>query len=164
MATPDPALGFDVDFDKEAFENGIRFSMQMGAPNDLDRQAVFIKKSTTVRYFLGSTEVFPGADLRTDRDGKPLNPDVRMEAGTDQEIPVDCAIEITKADADELPVGDFRPTKATVTVLDSDYLDIEGCQEMRYNADRYLFGYEPEADGMFDSGVHQLVFYAVDDS
>jgi hypothetical protein len=33
-----------------------------------------------------------------------------------------------------------------------------------YNGDKYIFGYKPEALGMFDVGVNTMIFYAVDES
>jgi hypothetical protein len=52
---------------------------------------------------------------------------------------------VTRADADELPVGNFRPTKVVVTLLDDDYQAVKNARRLRYNGDEYLFGYEPEA-------------------
>jgi hypothetical protein len=65
---------------------------------------------------------------------------------------------------EELPVGNFRPVKAVVTVLDVDYLLIQDCRELRYNGDRYGYGYEPDDNGLFGVDVHQIVFYALDES
>jgi hypothetical protein len=163
VVTPDPTLGFPTAFDKTGFEHAIRFAMQMGTPNDPDRAPVFIKKVTTLTYFEGSTEV-AASSLRLDRDGRPLNPNIRVQKAADQSVTVDCAIEVARADADELPVGSFRPTKVIATLLDDDYALIDGCRELRYNGDTYIYGYEPEAYGLFDAGVHTIVFYALDES
>lgn len=166
MAVPDSSLGIAASFDATQFNAAIRFAMQMGTPNDPDRQPKFVKKAAGRRYFLGLVEQFPAPNgtLRLDRDGRPFNPEVRIEQVQDEFVTVDCAVEVVKADADELPVGNFRATKAICTLLDEDYAKVVGCRELRYNADTYIFGYEPEANGLFDAGVHTMIFYALDES
>ena len=75
-----------------------------------------------------------------------------------------CAIEIERANADEIPVGKFLNTKAVVTLLDVDYAKIQGCKELRYNGDRYASPTEIEAPGLFDVGIHTIIYYAIDES
>ena len=162
MATPDASLGIGADFDADAFRTAIRFAMQMGSPPDEDRQAVFVFKSSGRSYWKDGVEL--DDPPRVDRDGKPLDPTIEVREVPGRREKVDCAIEILRADADELPVGNFRPTKAVVTLLDQEYAKIEGCRELLYNADRYLYGYEPEAPGLFDVGTHTIIFYALDES
>lgn len=167
MAQPDASLGISAGFPEDLFRNGITFAMQMGAPNLAGRAAVFVKESTAVRYFVGADEVFPPPDgtLRLDREGKPLNANVRMVREQDTEIEgIDCAIEIQEADAEELPVGNFRPVKAVVTILDEEYAKIEGARELQFNGDEYAYGYEPETNGLFGVDVHTMIFYAKDES
>jgi hypothetical protein len=167
---PNPDLGIDVDFDNEGFRDAIHFAMQMGFNPDPDKRAVFIKKATTKQYFKNSVLLDP-ADVRTDRDGKPLDPEVELIRGADEEIrsgtgadEVNVAIEVDRADAEELPVGNFRPTKVVITALDVDYVKIKDCRELVYNGDRYLFGYEPESNGLFSVGVYTMIFYGKDES
>lgn len=166
MVQPDPALGITADFPTETVRNAFLFAMQMGKPNDVARQVKFIKRSPGRRYFLGSVEQFqpPAGTLRLDRDGRPLNPEIRVEQTPDSEIAVDVAIELTEATADELPVGNFRPVKATVTLMTQEYDLIKGSRELKYNNDRYGFGYELDANGLFDLTVHTLIFFAINES
>lgn len=162
MAIPDASLGIDVDFDGDVFRSAIRFAMEMGAPPDEGRQAVFVFKSAGRSYWKDGVELV--TPPRTDQDGKPLDPTIEVRELPGRREKVDCAVEIKRADAEELPVGNFRPTKAEVTLLDEEYARVQGCRELIYNADRYLYGYEPEALGMFDVGTHTIVFYAIDES
>lgn len=161
MATPNANLGISASFDATAFQNAIKFAMQMGAPNVLAKQAVFVFKSTTRTY---SKNGDPVVDPRLDRDGVPLDPEVLVTEGSERLVKVDAAIEIEPADPNEMPVGNFRPTKALVTLLDAEFALVDGCDELRYNGDRYAFGYEPGAFGLFNAGIHQLTFYALDES
>lgn len=162
MVDPNPALGISADFDGLQFRQAIRFAMQMGTPPDPDKQALFVFRPTSRTFWKNGVEL--GSPPRLDRDGKPLDPTIevrRIEAATKR---VDCAVEIVRADAEELPVGTFRQTKAVVTVLDEQYDEIRGCSEMVYNGDRYKYGYEPEGLGLFDVGINTMIFYPVEET
>lgn len=163
---PDPALGISVDFPEEVVRNGLLFAMQMGAPNDASERVKFIMKGSGRQYFLNDVEVFPApdGDLKIDRDGLPLNPEVEVVNATDQEIEVDVAIEIEEVNADETPVGNFRPVRATVTLMQEEYEQVDGCRELAYNNDRYGYGYEPDSIGLFGMNFHVMIFYALDES
>lgn len=158
MVQPDPSLGISASFDPNQFRNAIRFAMQMGAPPDVSKQAVFIKKNTERTYWKNSVQVM---NPRLDRDRLPLDPEVVVLEGTDEEITVDCAIEITPVAGDELPIGMTNASsKATVTLLDNQYALVKGAQELRYNGDIYKYGSEPEGLGLFTVGINTLIFYA----
>jgi hypothetical protein len=162
MVRPDPALGISADFDGDQFRDSIRFSMQMGISPDGGKQPIFVFRSASRTYWRGDVQLT--TTPRLDRDGKPLDPTVRVVESPPQTKRVDCAVEIERADAAELPVGNFRPTKATVTLLDQQYEQVKGARELVYNGDRYVYGYEPVGLGLFDVGVNQIIFYAVDES
>lgn len=162
MANPSDQFGISADFDNEGFRNAIRFAMQMGMNPDTDRRPKFVRKATERTYWKDGVQL--DAPPRVDRDGRPLDPQIEMRRGDDQEFDVDCAIEVDRADAEELPVGNFRPTKVVVTLLDEQYAIVKDCRELIYNGDRYMFGYEPESNGLFSVGVYTMIFYALDES
>jgi hypothetical protein len=171
MVNPDPALGISADFDGDQFRNAIRFAMQMGTPPEVGKRASFVFKSTGRTYWkdagvddAGDPRTIQQMSPRLDRDGKPLDPTIQVINTAPVIKTVDCVVEITRADADELPVGNFRPTKATVTLLDEQYDQVKGCRELLFNGDRYLYGYEPEGLGLFDVGVNTIIFYATDET
>lgn len=166
MATPNPSLGIAVTFPTATVRNALLFAMQMGRHNTAGQEVTFIKKGAGRRYFLNGVEQFqpPVGTLRLDRDGKPLNPQIITEQTEDELIAVDCAIEVTDVAADELPVGNFKPVKAEITVMEEEYQQIASCREMTYNGDRYGYSNEPEAPALFDQNFHVLVFYALDDT
>jgi hypothetical protein len=102
---------------------------------------------------------------RLDRDGEPLDPNIEVKRNHDTELEVDAAVEVTAATQEELPpVGNFRPSKITITLMGQEYAQIEGCKECVYNGDRYQYGFEPEIDGLFDLDVHQIIFFAIEDA
>lgn len=162
MATPDAGLGIPVDFDGDGFRRAIKFAMEMGLNPDPDRRPIFIRKSAGRTYEKNGVALTEPP--RMDRDGKPLDPEIDVIKTPDEEISVDCAIEVERADAEELPIGNFRPTKVVATLLDEQYVRVKDCRELVYNGDRYLFGYEPESNGLFTVGVYTMIFYAIDES
>ena len=176
MAKPDPNLGIPANFPEQTFRNAIHFAMQMGTNPLLDKDGKLERAPTFVipgdgwSYLDQDGHVIwaEGDPLagkpRTDQDGQPLDPDIEVVEDPDTEITRDCAIEVTRADADELPVGNFRPTKVVVTLLDDDYLAVKDARRLLYNGDEYIFGYEPESVGLFEVGVYTLIFYALDES
>lgn len=163
MADTDPSLGITADFPSDDFRSAVRFAMQMGAPPDPTLRGTFVFASTG-RTYSKDGDPLDAEDVRLDRNGVPLDPEVSVTETLPVKKQVDCAIEITRADADELPVGNFRQTKAVVTLLDQEHEQVKGCRDLVYNGDRYRFGYEPETDGMFDVGVFTMIFYALDEN
>ena len=162
MVDPDPGLGISADFDAEQFRKSIRFAMQMGTPPDEGKQPVFVFRPTSRSYWKNGVQL--GSAPRLDRDGKPLDPKVEVRVVEAATKTVDCAVEIVRADAAELPVGTFRQTKAIVTLLDEQYEQVKGCTELVFNGDRYRFGYEPEGLGLFSVGINTMIFYPVEET
>ena len=159
----------DYRFDAAQFREAIKFAMTMGAPPAPGDRAIFVFGSTGQTYWKNGIQLLITPML--DQDGRPLDPTVEVrktQAVTKKQGPaadeIDCAIEFEPVDREELPVGNLRPGKMTVTVLDADYTKIQGCKEVQMTGDRYLFQYEVPALGLFDVGIRQLVFYALDES
>lgn len=159
---PNPALGFSANPDMDKVRRALRFAMELGAPPETQRQATFIFPGGARSY--EKDGVVLDTVPRLDRDGRPFDPTIAVITSPGREVQVDVAIEITRADADEGPVGTFRHTKATVTVLDEQYVLIKGAREMRFNGDKYVFAYEPEGLGLFGMGVNTMIFYARDET
>ncbi len=158
MARPSDTA-FGAAFNADVFRQAIKSTMQMGAPPEVERRATFVMQAGTRSYVKdGVTLATPP---RLSRDGRPFDPEIAIVDVAPQTMQVDCAVEITRADAEEGPVGTFRGTKAVVTLLDVDYAQVKDCRELRFNGDRYLRGYEPEGLGLFDVGVNTMIFYAV---
>lgn len=156
------AFGISVNFDDDQFRNAVKFAMELGMNPDETRRPIFVKRSTTRTYWKDGVQLTTAP--RTDRDGRPLDPDIEVRRDADQEISVDCAVEVTEVSQADLPVGNFRPNRLTVTLLDVDYVQVKDCREVIYNGDRYAFTNEPESEGLFSVGVYTMVFYAIDES
>lgn len=163
MGDIDASLGIAANFPADDFRSAIRFAMEMGAPPAVALRPTFVFASGE-RAFRKNGVVLAASDVRLDQSGRPLDPEIETVPTPGVRKQVDCAIEITRADANELPVGNFRPTKAIVTLLDDEHEQVKGCRELIYNGDRYLYGYEPDALGMFSVGVFTMIFFAVDEN
>lgn len=162
MVQPDPALGIAVNFPQELFENGILFAMQMGKPNDPDKQVVFLFPGTGVTYWKNGVSIPPPP---LDLDGHPYDPDVEVRKGGETEVRVDCAVEVGEVAPDrEDPVGTFQRTQLTITLLAAQYAEAAGAQAVLYNGDRYVYSFEPTNYGLFGANVHQMIFVSKDDS
>jgi hypothetical protein len=153
--------GTNAAFDATQFRDGIHFAMQMGTPPDPAIAPVFVFPPGAVTYWKNGVEVI---DPALDRDGYPFDPEIKKVAVPAKRVTVNCAVEYTKADAEEIPVGSFRPIKAIVTLLDVDYAQVKGCREMIANDDTYAYGYEPGAMGLFEVGIHTMFFFAVQET
>lgn len=164
MATPDASLGINVAFPEADFVNGIRFAMQMGRHPDPNRALYFIRKVPGVTYFRDGVELVDVPDL--DRDGAPLDPTVEVRRQADQIVRVDYAVEVTETTRGfvDTGVGIIKPTKITITLLGPDYAQVKDLRECSYNGDRFIYSYEPEADGLFEVAIHQVVYVAKDDT
>lgn len=148
--------GTNPDFDAAAFRSGVRTAMQLGAP---------VKKSDRVTFIFKTQPSYPPG-TRLDQEGRPLDPRIApiVEASLTGPLQVDCALEFTDASAEELPVGNFRPTKAVVTVFDTDYERVKNAKEVLIGGDRYIVGYKPPPLALFNVGIHQFVCFAVDET
>ena len=166
MAIPDFAgLGISAgqDFDPDAFRNAIKFAMQMGKSPNPDLAPSFRKSGGVRTFWKDGVELDP-TTVRTGRDGEPLDFDVEIREPEPVTVTVDCALEVSIADPETLPVGNYSGGKITVTLLDVDYQQISDCRELLYNGDRHRLGFHEEAIGLFGVGVHTIVFYTVDES
>lgn len=148
-------------FDAEQFRSAIRFAMEMGTHPNPDVAPTFVFPPGPATYFKDGVEVTNPA---LDSDGYPFDPGIVKEQTPGARVQVNCAVDVGKADADEIPVGNFRPVKATVTLLDEDYALVKGCREMILNEDTYVYGYEPGAVGLFEVGIHVMIFYALQET
>jgi hypothetical protein len=166
--------GSDPRFNKARFEEAIRFAMKMGAPTDVTQQAIF---------HFRTKRVYPEG-TRLDQEGKPLNSSVKAEYLSPEPLTLEhVAVESSPANPQELPVGVRIPTRVEITLLDAEYQQIkdraatieidedttietgeEFAYEVELGGDRYRIGYRPPPFALFDSDVHQLVCYALEES
>ena len=156
--------GTSSNFPTARFEEAIRAAMRMGAPTRPEDRATFHFKPK---------RIYP-AGTKLDQTGKPLNSSIRAEyVRPDPLVLEEVAVEHERANPQELPVGVKIPTRVVLTILDAEYQlikeraaegDEEFAFEVELGGDRYRIGYRMTPLALFDSGVHQIVAYAMDES
>jgi hypothetical protein len=149
--TTDPrAAGFNA----AQFRDAIKFAMNMGLPNTVSERATF-------RWIPDYTysEADPG--------GTPYDLDA-VPTATDapEDVQVDCAVEfVSRASASGgTAVGDFDVARAIITVLDTDYASIEGCNQVVLGGDTYDVDFVAPPMGLFEVTIYQIYCTAVDES
>jgi hypothetical protein len=136
------------DFDADGFRAGIRFAMGMGAPVDTASQAVF--------HFAPA----PAGPQPADGAGLPFNPSSAQSTTNAPAVRVACSVEFARQEGDHERVGYVVPGRLRVLLLDEDYAQVEGCSYMVLGGDRYDYRYEEPPAGLFQVGIHALVFVA----
>lgn len=149
--------GTDASFDATQFRDAIKFAMNMGLPDDPNERATFYFRPT-MRYVdqAGNEAINP----RLDQNGKPLDPSIRIvrEHPTPVQVPV--AVEFNTANVDERPVGAFKPTRVSITVLDEHWPRVEQAIEVELGGDRYVISYERPPVGLFEVTIHTIECFA----
>ena len=135
-------------FDAAGFRAGIRFAMEMGAPVDAAAQATF--------HFAPATSTPSPADGA----GLPFDPATAPAATTPAPVRVPCSIEHARQEGDHERLGYVVPGRLRVLLLDEDYARVQDCSYLVLGGDRYDYRYEEPPAGLFQVGIHALVFVA----
>jgi hypothetical protein len=145
MATVgDPNFGNG--FDADVFRTQIRNAMTMGLPESSEDRATF--RWRTTKTF-----------ARADRGGSPYDfsePAASVTAKPDVQVPV--AVEFhTNSTVDRgTAMGRFDPTRAVITVLDEDYKQVEGANEVLLGGTSYDVQYVSPPMGLFSVTIYQI--------
>lgn len=154
--------------DPATFRSGILQAMIIGEPpNDEDKPKFLVPGTGEPVYTRGGSTLDP-ASVRLDPNGRPLDPTIKVTRPGAQQVYVPCAVEFSPAEANELPVGNFRPTKATITVLDFDdsatpvalFDQVKDATDVILGGDSYMIAYRPPPLGMGLVTIHQMVAFA----
>lgn len=143
MAGTNPA------FDRTTFMDGILLAMNMGLPVDPAERPTF---------HFAPVKVYPPG-TRLDNEGTPFDLSVAPTYNTPEDVQVPCAVEFSRADNEELPVGMFRRTKAVITLLDDQYEIVKDAIEVSLGGDKYIIGYMEPPIGMFEVTIYNMVCY-----
>lgn len=135
-------------FDAEKFRTAIRFVFEMAAPPDEDRQLTF--HFTEEVSFTGPA----------DGDSIPFDPGEAVTRTVRPPIQRPCDVEFIRATDEITAFGVVVPSKIKVTLLDDDFEDVKDASFVVVNGDKYLRHYQPPAYGLFDVGLHEMIFVA----
>jgi hypothetical protein len=140
--------GTNQGFNAAEFRDGIHFAMGMGAPTTATDQVKF--------YFASTVTPGPSADAT----GMPFNPALAPTEATPEPITVPCAVEYDRQEGEHDRVGFVVPSRLRILLLDVDYQQVKDCSYIVHGGDRYDLRYEEPPIGLFDVGVHTMVFVA----
>lgn len=153
-------------FDPTTFRDGILQAMLIGEPpKDEDKPKFVVPGSGDPVYTRGGVTLDP-ASVRLDPNGRPLDPTIKMVRPGPTQVYVPVAVEFSTAEANELPVGNFRPTKATITILDQDtsgtllFDQVKDATDVILGGDSYQIAYRPPPYGMGTVTIYQMVAFA----
>lgn len=146
--------GTNPDFDAAAFRDGVRTAMVMGASPVDDEKVLF---------HFASQLVYTGGG-KIDADGVPFDPATTVQRVTPPPVHVPCAVEYVDAPSVPTNVGFIAPTKLRITLLDEDYLKVEGTTHVTVAGDVYRYRRTEPPKGIFDAGLYVLHFVAENDT
>lgn len=140
--------GTNSSFSADAFRAAIRFAMALGAPPAAGDQLTFHWNPT-------STTI-----ASKDGEGVPFDPAASVSRTTPTPLTKPCAVEFVDASEQPTPFGTVIPSKVRVILLDEDYLAVQTADYVVIAGDKYVRSHEPPSVGLFDVGVHTIVFAA----
>lgn len=153
--------GTNEAFDATAFRDAIEFAMTMGLPQDTNERPTFHFEPTKAYVDRNGD---PVVDPRVDQDGNPIDPNIRVTTTPPDPVQIPCAVEFSTSRPDERPVGSFKATKATITILDTHWPQVEDAIEVSLGGDRYAISYEHPPPGLFDATVHMIECFAISET
>lgn len=141
-------------FDPDNFRTQIRNTMIMGLPQTIAERPTFYSPAVTE----WPTHYPSGDPINFDDDGKPLDPSVRpVTHGGDVGIQVACAVEFKPTTGDtETIIGNFRDAAAVLTLLDTEYVIVAGCDTVDLGGVRYYINFIGPPLGLGPVTVYQL--------
>lgn len=151
--------GTDAGFNSQEFREAITFAMNMGLPQDPSERATFHFRATRTYWTTDATPV-EVVNPRVDQNGNPIDPNIRVVRDHPTPVQIPVAVEFGTAGVDERPVGSFKPTKATITVLDEYWPQVKNAIEVELGGDRYVISFRHPPVGLFDVTIYTIECFA----
>jgi hypothetical protein len=121
----------------------------------------FRRTKTYEQQVLGVWETVTSPPLVLDQDGNPLDKTVRVrQVLSKQPVRIPVAVEFSTSSLDERPIGAFKATKATLTILDTHWPQVQDAIEVELGGDHYVISYAHPPMGLFEVTVHMIECFA----
>lgn len=148
MAGSNPA------FDPEAFREAVRFAMRMGQPNKPSEKVTF--KWTPNKTFASQDPAAKPYDFGASPLTTTTHPDVQVL----------CAVEFISrgSQSDSTSVGTFDNSMAIITLLDEEFSQIQGADEVVIGGNTYVLQFVAPPNGLFGVDVYSVYAEARDES
>lgn len=147
MAVPQ-GRGIRYQFDAAKFRNAIGFVFEMETPPVPTEQIYF--------HFRDAKSVVGPADS----DYVPFDPTQAPTKVTRPPVHVPCDVAFTPAGDALTAFGELVPAKVKVLLLDTDYAKVKDAIYVMVNGDRYDKLFEEPSFGLFQVGLHTIVYQA----
>ena len=150
-STTDPrASGFDA----AAFRDSIQFAMNMGLPQTASERVTF-RWTPEKDYAIED----PGGNPY-DYTATPTSTNAPAD------VQVDAAVEfVTRTTlSGGTPVGEFNTPRAVITLLDVDYAEVEGADQVLLGGNTYKVDFIAPPIGLFEVTIYQIHCSAMDES
>lgn len=145
--------GFGSGFSANAFRTAIRNTMTMGLPEDPDKRATF-RWNKERTYAVADPSGMPYS-----WDDTPATELVRP----DVQIPVAFDFSARPAASSDTSLGQFDAPRVEITVLDTDYPQIEGADMVMFDGATYVIDFWAPPQGLFDVTIHTCYATALDE-
>jgi hypothetical protein len=145
--------GINANFDGAAFRTAIQFVYTMAAaPVPADR----------IKFYFASTLVYTesGGQTGVDGIGLPFDPQSTVVRTQAPPVSVACGIEYLDKSGQTTVFGDVIPATVMVTLLDEDYVQVQGCAYIVLHGEKYKYVHTNPPSGLFDVGLFILEFQA----
>ncbi len=143
-------------FSAAEFRDNIRFAMQLGLPENESERCTF--RWTVERTYATADSGGNPYDFAEEPTATVTHADVLVPAA------VEFSGGASGGGSNGTPVGDFHSGRATITLLDEDYAQIEGADLVLLGGNTYKIKYVGPPLGLFDVTVYQLFCQAVSES
>lgn len=134
-------------FDPDVFRTNIRNTMIMGLP---------VPSELKPTFYFRDTYTYPGGTT-LDPEGKPIDPRIQATATpAASPLQVPCAVEFAEDTTNnEGAVGTFWTDRAVLTLLDTEYAQVQDAVEVDLSGQRYLIQ-KVKAVGLSTVTIYQL--------
>lgn len=131
-------------FDETSFRDSIHFAMQMGLPDDVSQRVTF-------RF--DETLTFANADPA----GHPYSwSEAPSTDVVTRDVQVPAAVQWGLGLLADDTMGQFDTSKVVLTLLDVDYAQVKGCNEVLINGQHYVIDAVGPPLGLFTVTVYQM--------
>lgn len=149
MAIPPASYGIPYrQFNAAAFRNAIRFVFEMEQPPETGLR---------ITFHFEDIITYTG---RQDGERVPFDPTQSVIRTTPTPVTVPCDVTFKSQGDEPTAFGTVVPAKVNVLLLDVDYQKVKTASYVYINHDKYLRHFEEPAFGLFDVGLHTMVFVA----
>lgn len=152
--------------DPNVIRRGLIQAMTIGEPPKDEDKPKFVVPGSGAPVYTRNGVPINATSVRLDAQGRPLDPTVKVTRTMPTSVQIPFAVEIAPANAEEVPVGNFRPTKATLTVLDEDgegnalFAQVKNATDVIMGGDTYAIMYRLPPVGLGPITVYTLIAFA----